>query len=246
MKPVILLCNDDGFDSPYLAAMAEALEPAGELWVVAPERQRSAVSHSITLHKPLRVREEGERRYSVSGSPVDCIYIAVVKLVPRKPSVVVSGINRGFNLGADVFYSGTVAAAVEGALRGIPGVALSLAPPREADLGAAVRFGAALVRSVLEHPMPARTILNVNLPAVVGTTYQWTRLGERVYNDVVDDRNDPRGRRYYWIGGAHEEFAPIEGTDGPAIEQRWATVTPFLPDLTFRPAFDTLRTWTDE
>jgi 5'-nucleotidase len=244
MKPLILLCNDDGFESRYLTALADALEPVGELWVVAPERQRSAVSHSITLHKPLRVREEGERRYMVSGSPVDCVYIAVVKLLPRKPSVVVSGINRGFNLGADVFYSGTVAAAVEGSLRGIPGVALSLAPPREADIAAAVRFGTSLVSSVLEHPMPARTILNVNLPAQIGATYQWTRLGERVYNDVVDDRDDPRGRRYYWIGGGVARVDNPPGTDCHAIEAGHVSVTPLHLDMTHHAVLAEVRPWT--
>lgn len=243
MRPLILLANDDGFDAPYLAATAEALDPLGELWVVAPERQRSAVSHSITLHKPLRVREETERRFSVSGSPVDCVYIAMVKLLPRKPAVVVSGVNRGFNLGSDVFYSGTVAAAIEGSLRGVPAVALSLAPPREADIGAAVRFGAALVASVLQHPMPARTILNVNLPAQVGAGYQWTRLGERVYNDVVDDRDDPRGRRYYWIGGGVARVDNPPGTDCNAVENGLISVTPLHLDMTHHAVLADVRPW---
>jgi len=242
MRPLILLSNDDGIESRHLAATAEALEPLGDLWVVAPERERSAVSHSITLHKPLRVHEVEQRRFAVSGSPVDCVYIAVIKLLPRRPDVVVSGINRGFNLGADVFYSGTVAAAVEGSLRGVPGVALSLAP-RDADIATASRFAAALVASVLEVPMPARTILNVNMPSRPGASYQWTRLGERVYNDVVDDRQDPRGRRYYWIGGGVARAENPPGTDCHSIDHGHISVTPLHLDMTHHAVLADERPW---
>lgn len=232
--PLILLSNDDGIDAPYLEATAAALEALDdvELYVVAPERERSAVSHSITLHKPLRVVERDGNRFAVSGSPVDCVYIAMNKLVPRPPDLVVSGINRGFNLGADVFYSGTVAAAAEGALRGTPAVALSLAPRAADQLEHATAFTAALVRAMLARGPSKKTVLNVNFPAQMGRDYEWTCLGERVYHDVVDDRRDPRGRRYYWIGGGVLAADNPPGTDCHAVEQGRVSVTPLYLDLT--------------
>ncbi len=232
--PLILLSNDDGIDAPYLEPTAEALEGLGDvdLYVVAPERERSAVSHSITLHKPLRVEERAGKRFAVSGSPVDCVYVAMNKIVPRQPDLVISGINRGYNLGADVFYSGTVAAAVEGALRGTPAIALSLAPRAGDQIERATAFTAALARAVLAAQRAHKTVLNVNFPAQIGRDYEWTRLGERVYHDVVDDRRDPRGRRYYWIGGGVAAADNPPGTDCHAVESGRVSVTPLYLDLT--------------
>ncbi len=232
--PLILLSNDDGIDAPYLEATAAALEGLDgvELYVVAPERERSAVSHSITLHKPLRVDDRGGNRFAVSGSPVDCVYVAMNRIVPRPPDLVVSGINRGYNLGADVFYSGTVAAAAEGALRGTPAVALSLAPRASDQLERATAFMAALVQAMLAAPQPQKSLLNVNFPAQIGRDYEWTRLGERVYHDVVDDRRDPRGRRYYWIGGGVAAAENPPGTDCHAVNSGRVSVTPLYLDLT--------------
>jgi 5'-nucleotidase len=237
MRPLILVSNDDGIESPYLHALADALEAdAGaegpEVLVVAPERERSAVSHSITLHKPLRAVERQPRRYSLSGSPVDCVYVGVLKLSPRRPALVVSGINRGFNLGSDVFYSGTVAAAAEGALRGVPAIALSLEPRSEVDLDAATGFAAGLVRAVLSSHMPPRTLLNVNLPARPDGRYRWTRLGERFYEDVVEERSDPRGKPYYWIGGGVVDMSDEPGSDTEAVHQGVISVSPLHLDLT--------------
>ncbi|HUH02151.1 MAG TPA: 5'/3'-nucleotidase SurE [Kofleriaceae bacterium] len=243
--PLILLSNDDGIDAPYLEPTAQALASAcdARVVVVAPERERSAVSHSITLHKPLRLVERAPDRYAVSGSPVDCVYIAINKLLEHPPDVVVSGINRGYNLGADVFYSGTVGAAAAGALRKIPGIALSLAPRGSDGLAAATAFAGTLTRAVLDSPPPPRTVLNVNFPAAPGGTYQWTRLGERVYHDVVDDRHDPRGRRYYWIGGGVADADNPPGTDCHAVSSGHVSVTPLELDLTHRQLAATAPTW---
>src|SRR5215813_14531296 len=152
-RPLVLCSNDDGIDSPHLLALATLIEDFADLLVVAPERQRSAASHAITLHKPLRLTEVRPRRFALSGTPVDCVYLAMLKLCDRAPAVVVSGINDGYNLGSDVFYSGTVAAAVEGALRGAAGIACSLAPGAKQPEHA-IRFAAAVVRAAVGEPMP--------------------------------------------------------------------------------------------
>lgn len=226
------MSNDDGIDAPYLVALASAIEALDvDVLVVAPERERSAVSHSITLHKPLRATERGTNRVAVSGSPVDCVYIGILKLAPRRPSLVISGINKGFNLGSDVFYSGTVAAAVEGALRGVPSLAVSI-DRGDADIDTGVGFAAALARQMLAAELPARTLFNVNLPARPQQQYRWTHLGRREYRDDVDERLDPRGKRYFWIGGGAVQSAQQPGSDCHAVEQGIISVTPLQLDLT--------------
>ena len=234
MKPIILISNDDGIASPNMSALAVALDRAdiAEVMVVAPERERSAASHAITLHKPVRIHEHGPNRYSLSGTPVDCVYVGVLKLCPRRPSVVVSGINRGFNLGTDVFYSGTVAAAIEGGLRGVPSIAFSIDPAPDRDVDAGLPFCVALVAHVLDSGLPARTVLNVNLPAHTERRYAWTRLGDRFYEDDVNERDDPRGRPYYWIGGGVVSAPPKPGTDSHAVANGIVSVTPLYLDLT--------------
>src|SRR4029079_5362547 len=179
-RPLVLCSNDDGGHAPGLAALADQLEAFADVLVVAPERQRSAASHAITLHKPLRLTEVRKGRYSLSGTPVDCVYLGVLKLCDRKTARVVSGINDGYNLGSDVFYSGTVAAAVEGALRGAAGIACSLAP-RALEVPHAVYFEAQVGRDAVEEPIPPGTVLNVNMPGSGSQAYQWTTLGRRLY-----------------------------------------------------------------
>ncbi|MBL0213067.1 MAG: 5'/3'-nucleotidase SurE [Myxococcales bacterium] len=232
-RPLVLCSNDDGIEAPHLEALASRCEAFADVLVVAPERQRSAASHAITLHKPLRLTEVRPRRYSLSGTPVDCVYLAIMKLCDRKPDVVVSGVNDGFNLGSDVFYSGTVAAAVEGALRGAAGIACSLAP-RATQVDAAIDFAAAVVRAAVAEPMPRGTVLNVNLPGTGGDEYQWTTLGRRLYEDDVAERKDPRGRPYYWVGGGPAGHDDVEGTDCVAIARGWNSITPMHLDLTDR------------
>jgi 5'-nucleotidase len=232
-RPLVLCSNDDGIESPHLLGLADQLEAFADVIVVAPERQRSAASHAITLHKPLRLTEVGPRRFSLSGTPVDCVYLGVLKLCDRLPAVVVSGVNDGFNLGSDVFYSGTVAAAVEGALRGAAGIAISLAP-RAAKPDQAIAFAAALVKAAIAEPVPKGTVLNVNLPGNGSDQYQWTTLGRRFYADDVSERKDPRGRPYYWVGGGPTGHDDVEGTDCVAIDRGWNSITPMHLDLTDR------------
>ena len=246
MKPLILISNDDGIGSPLLQALAEGIDAAGfaEALVVAPERQRSAASHAITLHKPVRLHGHGPNRHSLSGTPADCVYIGVFKLASRMPALVISGINRGYNLGMDVFYSGTVAAAVEGGLRGIPAMALSIDPARDSDLDAAVRFAVALSQRLVDEGLPPRTILNVNFPARSGTAYAWTHLGNRVYEDDVAERLDPRGRPYYWIGGGIAALEQDQSrSDCDAIARGIVSVTPLQLDMTSRPILDADAPW---
>jgi 5'-nucleotidase len=232
-RPLVLCSNDDGIESPHLLALATRIEEFADVIVVAPERQRSAASHAITLHKPLRLTEVRPRRFSLSGTPVDCVYLGVLKLCDRKPAVVVSGVNDGFNLGSDVFYSGTVAAAVEGALRGAAGIACSLAP-RATHVDEAIEFAAAVVRSAIAEPMPGGTVLNVNMPGTGTDAYQWTILGRRLYEDDVAERQDPRGRPYYWVGGGPAGHEDVEGTDCVAVARGWNSITPMHLDLTDR------------
>jgi 5'-nucleotidase len=233
-RPLVLCSNDDGIHAPHLTALVTLIEEFAEVIVVAPERQRSAASHAITLHKPLRLHELQPRRYSLSGTPVDCVYLGILKLCDRTPAVVVSGVNDGYNLGSDVFYSGTVAAAVEGALRGAAGIACSLAP-RAKDPDSAIQFAAAVVRAAIAEPMPPGTVLNVNMPGTGTDAYQWTTLGRRLYEDDVSERKDPRGRPYYWVGGGPAGHADVEGTDCVAIARGWNSITPMHLDLTDRP-----------
>jgi 5'/3'-nucleotidase len=233
MRPLVLFSNDDGILSPHLDALATAVEEAGiaEALVVAPERQRSAASHAITLHKPLRLHEVKPRRFSLSGTPVDCVYVGLLKLAARAPALVVSGINDGYNLGSDVFYSGTVAAAIEGGLRGVPAMALSMAHDT-GDSAAAVAFSVALIRAAVTVPMPEGLVLNVNMPGLSSRRYRWTTLGRRYYGDDVTERDDPRGRPYYWIGGGSAGSKDLAGSDCNAIAEGSNSVTPMHLDLT--------------
>ena len=235
MKPLVLCSNDDGVHSPLLDQVVSSLEPIADVLVVAPERQRSAASHAITLHKPLRLVELSPGRYSLSGTPVDCVYVGMLRLAPRPPDLVISGINDGYNLGTDVFYSGTVAAAVEGALRGSIGVALSLAP-RAPDPASAVAVARDLVASALAHRgsggLRPGCVLNVNLPGNGSHQVRWTRLGRRLYQDDVKECSDPRGRPYYWIGGGPTGHDPVEGSDCVVIAEGATSVTPLHLDVT--------------
>ena len=202
----ILITNDDGIQAPALNALKEVLADLGRVIIVAPDRDQSTTSHALTLWKPFRIEKPEPDVYAIEGTPTDCVVIATHGLLEEPPTIVVSGINHGPNMGDDVFYSGTVAAAIEGALQGLPAIAISMSVNRgeRPDFSIAARFTRRVVDAVLHHGMPPKTALNVNVPALESGTYQGvqiTKLGIRVYQDSLIEKTDPRGRSYYWIGG---------------------------------------------
>lgn len=232
----ILISNDDGVWSPGLAALRESLRVLDDVWVVAPDRDQSAVSHSVTLMRPLRIDAIDDRIFAIDGTPTDCINLAVNGILQEKPQLIVSGINRGANMGDDVTYSGTVSAAMEGTLLGIPSIAVSLVNREDRwDFGPAAAFAANLARTILSQGMPKDTLLNVNVPAMPAADisgFAFTRQGKRRYGDAVVEKVDPRGRKYYWIGGGELDFVPAEGTDFDAVSRGLISVTPLHLDLT--------------
>ena len=246
MKPLILLSNDDGVRAPGIQALANALADVGEVLLAAPDRERSAASHSISLDHPLRVDRVAPNAYAIDGTPVDCVYLALHHLVPRKPDLCLSGINNGFNLGSDVFYSGTVGAALEGALRGVPAIALYLERQKPQDFSHAAAFAHDFVRDILGRGPGAiepGTLLNVNIPSGAPLGLRATSLGRRIYRDQVDVRQDLRGRNYYWIGGPEEKGEDTPGSDCTAVQAGLVSVTAIGLDLTHRPMLDRLVSW---
>jgi 5'-nucleotidase len=243
-SPLILVSNDDGIHSAGLAALAEALDPCGEVVVVAPDREQSACSHALTLHRPLRIDEVQPGRYAVDGTPTDCVNLAINAILKRRPALLVSGINRGANLGDDVTYSGTVSAAMEGTLLGVPSIAMSLIGRGTFDFAIAATVAARLAAWVLEHGLPADTLLNVNVPqefdGPVPRALALTRMGRRRYGDAIVEKLDPRGRKYYWIAGEDVPFVAEEGTDFHAVGQGLISITPIHLDLTNYRTLDAL------
>ena len=242
---VILVSNDDGIQSEGIRCLEEALMNVGEVYTVAPDKEQSAVSHSLTLHRPLRIEEVAPHRFAVNGTPTDCINIAVKGFLPVRPDLIVSGINKGPNMGDDITYSGTVAAALEGALLGIPAIAVSLVtftPPYHFQ--AAAEFSAMLAAEIRTPRFPADSLLNVNVPNLLPDQirgYRFTRQGKRHYGENIDVRTDPRGRKYYWIGGDDLGFDPIEGSDCVAVHDGYISVTPLRADLTHHSALEALQ-----
>jgi 5'-nucleotidase len=242
----VLLSNDDGVHAPGIQALAAAFD-GDEVWVVAPDREQSASSHAISLHRPLRMHELAPRRFAVDGTPTDAVYMGLnLVLREARPDIVVSGINHGPNLGNDVHYSGTVAAAMEAALLGVHAVAVSLAGPPPHDFTHAARFAVALARRVVQRPPPAPLLVNVNVPPGPVKGYRFVRLGRRTYGSEVVEKTDPRGRKYYWIGG---EGGPtnedIPGSDcNAALLDGLVSVTPLHLDSTHDAVLSELRSWT--
>ena len=239
----LLVTNDDGILAPGLASLEAALAGLGDVYVVAPDREKNAVGHALTLHRPLRVERLGERRFAVNGTPSDCVNLAILGLLPRVPSLVVSGINHGSNLGDDVTYSGTVAAAMEGTLLGVPSVAVSLLDPERGAFDEAARIARLVAARVLVEGLPSKTLLNVNVPAGPVKGIRLTRLGHRVYKEKVVEETDPRGRTYYWIGAGPPVWEDREATDIGAVRQGHASVTPLHLDLTHYEAFRRMAAW---
>jgi len=243
----ILVTNDDGIFGPGIQLLAKALRAVGEVTVVAPDRERSAVGHALTLHHPLRATELEAGVFSVDGTPTDCVNLGIHTLLAEPPDIVVSGINRGANMGDDITYSGTVSAAMEATLMGIPAFAVSLA-----TLGAgeyyegAASFAARLVQIILANGLPRDTFLNVNVPDVPVDQLKspiMTCQGKRDYGGQIVAKTDPRGRQYYWIGGSLPVFRDIEGTDFNAVRKGHISVTPLHLDMTNYASLDALKSW---
>ena len=229
----ILLTNDDGVLSPGLTALAEALSRLGTVTIVAPTRETSAIGHALTLHHPLRFDRLSENVYSLDGTPTDCVNIGVATILGSLPDLVASGINKGLNLGDDVTYSGTVAGAMEGALLGVPSVAVSLERTRAPyDFTHAAAAAARIAAAILLNGLPSRTFLNVNVPASQPRGFRVTVQALRNHVTTVSALQDPRGRPYYWIAEAEDSYHPHDRSDYQAIQDGYVSVTPLQPDLT--------------
>lgn len=244
--PKILITNDDGIHSPGLEALRNHLKKLGDVTVVVPERDMSTASHSLTLHHPLRIFQIKKEVFITNGTPSDCINIGILGILKEKPDIVVSGINRGPNLGDDMTYSGTVAASIEATLRGILSFAISVASFKNCRFDSAAKFAFILAQYVLKNRLPDHTFLNVNVPNVSVRSIRGveiTRQGKRIYKEKIVKRIDPRGHTYYWLGG-DEPSAEIEkGTDFAAIAKNKISVTPVHLDLTCYKMIDKLRRW---
>ena len=250
----ILLTNDDGILAPGILAAKAALDEIAEVIVVAPERQRSAAGHAITLHKPLRLvptrLPDGSTGYASSGTPTDCVTLGYEIIMETRCDLVVSGINAGSNVGWDLTYSGTVSAAIEGAVLGLPSFAISLVlengGPEPVDFGPAARFAARVARQLVKSPTPHATLLNINVPHCLEADLQGvtiTHQGRRGYIDRIISREDPSGRPYYWLSGSVREELPDPGSDVHAILENRISVTPVHLDMTAYPLLETVRCW---
>lgn len=232
----IMLTNDDGVHAPGLKMLFQQSLDLGKTVIVAPEHDNSAASHSLTMSRPLRVREIAENIYTINGTPTDCVTIGIGKILPQKPDLVISGINPGPNLGDDVSYSGTVSAAIESTMLGIPSIAVSLAAESEPlHYGTAAAFVARLAKIILEKGLPKDTLLNVNVPNTASEGIEgvaFTRRGRRLYDDAIKETFDPWGRKHYWIGGGTPSFDAGEDTDSAAISVNKISITPMHLDPT--------------
>ncbi len=244
-RPVILVTNDDGVHAPGIKALVAALADLGVVYVVAPDREVSACSQSLTLKHPLRAERVEERIHAVDGTPADCVNLALVKLLPSRPDLLVSGINRGANLGEDVFYSGTVGGAREGTFFGVPSIAFSLAvrEAKDMDFGPAAAFAARLAAVVLEKGLPERTLLNVNVPPGRPQGVIVTVQGRREHEGTILEGVDPRRRPYYWIEEGRDRWLVDETSDIMAVRKGLISVTPLQTDTTHHAAIAALRVW---
>ena len=236
--PIILVTNDDGIHSAGLLSLFNAMKDIGDAYIIAPDRERSAVSHALTLHRPLKVEKVREHVYSINGTPTDCVAVGINKILSEKPAFVVSGINRGPNLGDDITYSGTVSAAIESTIMGIPAFAVSLVITNQTgplNFDTAARIATQIGRYILEHSLPYDTLFNVNVPDVPIQNIKGiklTRQGRRIYDDAIQETFDPHGEKHYWIGGGKPYWEHGEDTDIQAVQDNCISVTPVHLDLT--------------
>ncbi|MBF0566609.1 MAG: 5'/3'-nucleotidase SurE [Nitrospirae bacterium] len=234
-KPLILVTNDDGVGSDGLMALYEAMKEIADTVVVAPDRERSATSHSLTMHRPLKVVEVQRNVYTVNGTPTDCVAIGLEKILRRTPALLASGINRGGNLGDDITYSGTVSAAIEGTLMGVPSFAISVAGEGGYIFKTAAAFAKKIAMIILRKGLPKDTLLNINVPNLPEgdlAGVKFTKQGKRVYKNAIHETFDPWGRQHYWIGGGTPSWEDDEDTDFLAVESRCISISPIHLDLT--------------
>jgi 5'-nucleotidase len=236
----ILVTNDDGVHSEGVRALADALKDLGEITIVAPIQEASAIGHALTLRRPLRVEVVHPSVYAVDGTPTDCVNVAITHVMKEKPDLIVSGINKGWNLGDDVTYSGTVSAALEGALLSIPSIAVSTQNRRNGDFefGPAAKAAATVAETVLRLGMPKFTLLNINVPSGANKGFRVTVQAKRNHVTVVDERIDPRHRAYYWIEEGLNEWEPHDRSDYQAVRDGYVSVTPLHPDMTAHKALE--------
>lgn len=255
VKPLILLTNDDGFFAEGIESLSRHLKGLGEIHIIAPDRERSATSLALTLHHPLRIKKIKARVFAVDGTPADCVYLATQKLLPQKPFLLISGINRGPNLGQqDISYSGTVAGAIQGAYLQIPSLAVSLLPDKnhQYHFDFAAKIISSLVRKLMENKTPQRMILNINIPPPPFRGIKIVKLGQKRYNPEIIEKQDPRKRTYYWIGTGNPKAMGDKNSDVMVIKEGYITVTPLHKDLTdhsalqHRPLNQILRFVSDE
>jgi 5'-nucleotidase len=244
-KPNILITNDDGIHSEGISALEEGLRDIGEVYVVAPESEMSGASHSLTLARPLRIRQIDERHWTVDGTPTDCVTLALNQILAPdiRPDICASGINHGANLGDDATYSGTVAGAMEATILGVPGLAFSLVANRSWDFTESVRVAREVTIKALAEGLPSGTLLNVNIPKGFAKGYRVTKQGFKTARPVISEHIDPRGKPYYWIGEVREGFRAEGGTDFEAIDKGFVSITPMRSDLTNHLAIDEIKTW---
>lgn len=247
--PLILVTNDDGVHAPGLRALYAAMKNIGRAVIIAPERDNSAASHSLTMNKPLQVKKMDEDVYAIDGTPADCVIIGVGKVLTEKPTLVVSGINPGGNLGDDISYSGTVSAAVEGTMLGVFSMAVSLAGEKPFHFDTAASVAEKLAKTILNRGLPKDTLLNVNIPNFAGdgiAGVKFTRQGRRIYDNAIKETFDPWGRQHFWIGGGTPSWDEGNDTDSTGILSRYISITPIHLDLTNYDALNFLkREWGD-
>lgn len=244
-KPRILLTNDDGIHSEGIAELENALKEIGDVFVVAPASEMSGASHSLTLARPLRIRQIDDRHWTVDGTPTDCVLLAMNQILKTEqlPHICASGINHGPNLGDDATYSGTVAGALEATILGVPGLAFSLAVGRNHDFTFAAKVAKEITQKALAENLPDLTFLNVNVPKGEPVGIRLTTQGNKMARPIVSEHIDPRGKLYYWIGEQRDGFHPGDNTDFEAIAEGFVSVTPMRADLTNYRAFDLLKDW---
>ncbi len=241
----ILLTNDDGYHAEGILALEAALSDLGDVYVVAPESEMSGASHSLTLSRPLRIRQRSKRHWTVDGTPTDCVTLALNQIFPadQRPHICCSGINHGANLGDDATYSGTVAGALEATILGVPGLAFSLVAYRDHDFTESARVARDVTEKALTEGIPEGTLLNVNVPKGTPKGIRITKQGFKSARPVISEHIDPRGKLYYWIGEERTGFRADGGTDFEAIDEGFVSVTPMRSDLTNHSALETLKNW---